>query len=280
LATLVNILKNWTPPIVKRIAKYKFREGWHGNYKSFEEARRRSTGYDSQVIFDRVREAALKVKNGEGLYERSAVIYHEPAVHLPLLGALSYVANHNDNRLTVMDVGGALGGLYFQHKQHLQTISELHWCIVEQKQFVEIGRKEFADETLHFFESPQECAAKYKPDIVFFCGSMQYFERPYQMLKELFELKIPYFFLCNIAFIKGDHDRIAIQKVPAFYYVASYPCWFLSKSKFLNFMKEQQYELLAAFDEEMHLEYRLKQLRYEGMWFRLNHLSPRTTINA
>ena len=61
-------------------------------------------------------------------------------------------------------------------------------------------------------------------------------------------------------------DRLTIQKVPPAYYDASYPCWFLSRAKFLNFMFSH-YELKGEFKNEIYLQLGLEQLRYEGMWF-------------
>jgi putative methyltransferase (TIGR04325 family) len=267
LSSLKKILKQWTPPIIKRALKYKFIEGWHGDYRDFQTAKSKSTGYEADTIIKRVREATQKVRNGEAIYERSGVLYDKPSIYMPLLTALLYAANQNNNKLTVLDYGGALGSLYYQHRSHLVNIS-LNWCIVEQEAFAEIGKKEFETETLQFFSSVKECLDQYKPDLVFFCGSLQYFPDPYETVQELFQYRIPYFLVGNITFLPGKRDQVAIQKVPAFYYVASYPCWFLSKSKFLDFM-EQQYDLLSSFEDDLHPQYQLRELRYEGMWFKL-----------
>ncbi len=233
---------------MKRIVKYKFREGWHGDYSTWEEAKKLTTGYESENIIERVRAAALKVKRGEAAYERSAVAYEKPSVHLPLLAALLYAALQSNNHLVVLDYGGSLGSVYFQYRRFFKKISLLRWCIIEQQTFVKVGKQEFEDEELHFFSSVEECMETYEPDIVLFSSSLQYLSDPFKVLKDLLQYEIPYFFVNRLAFLERAADRLTIQKVPSAYYKASYPCWFFSKSKFLHFMLDH-YNLLAEFED-------------------------------
>ena len=106
----------------------------------------------------------------------------------------------------------------------------------------------------------------YEPQVCVFCSSIQYLERPYQVLEDIFQYNIPYIILDRTAFIDEKKDRLTIQKVPPAYYIASYPCWFLSKSKFLSFMSTH-YSLIEEFKNEIYLQLGLQHLRYEGMWF-------------
>jgi putative methyltransferase (TIGR04325 family) len=265
-----HLLKQLLPPLAKRMLKYDFRYGWHGDYKSWDEALKHTTGYNHPNILERVHAGALKVKNGEAAYERDAIVYDKAPVYYPVLAALLYAASVNKNRLTVLDCGGSLGTLYYQHRQFLQNIDELHWCIVEQPNFVEAGQKDFADHQLHFFFTVEEAINAHRPDIVLFESSLQYFPDIYATLQELMPYKIPFFFIDRIAFSQGEADRLTIQKVPqAFYGVdASYPCWFPSKSKVLRAM-QQQYELIGSFESGFTLQLGLQELKYEGMWFKL-----------
>jgi putative methyltransferase (TIGR04325 family) len=151
-------------------------------------------------------------------------------------------------------------------KPFLSGISSIRWCIVEQPSLVEVGRKEFEDEELHFFNSPEECLEVYEPTLILFSSSLQYIPDPYKAIEELFKYEIPYFLLDRTAFVEQETDRLTIQKVPPAYYDASYPCWFLSRPKFLNFMSPH-YELKGEFKNEIYLQLGLEHLRYEGMWF-------------
>src|SRR4030095_2271417 len=262
----MNSIKQFIPPILKRIAKYKFSEGWHGDYKNGEEAKKITTGYEANTIIDRVRISALKAKNGEVAYEQSALTFEKSNVNFQILSGLLYAALRNHNQLVVLDYGGSLGSVYYQLKPFLQGISMIRWCIVEQAQFVDVGKKEFEDEELHFFKSLEECMEEYEPNLVLFSSSLQYLPDPYKTLENLFNFEIPYFLIDRTAFIEKDSDRLTVQKVPPAYYDASYPCWFLSKSKFLRFMT-QHYLLLGEYQTEIYLQLGLEHLRYEGMWF-------------
>jgi putative methyltransferase (TIGR04325 family) len=263
---MINLLKQITPPIFKRIVKYRFSEGWHGDYKNWAEAKKATTGYEANTVIDRVRVAALKARNGEVAYERSALTYNQRSVSFPLLAGLLYAANHNNHHLVVLDYGGSLGSIYYQLKPFLTNIPSIRWCVVEQPTFVEVGRKEFEDEQLHFFYSVEECMEVYEPTIVLFTSSLQYLEKPFEVIEDILKYEIPYLMIDRTAFIEAEEDRLTIQKVPPAYYDASYPCWFFSKQKFLRFMSSH-YTLLGEFKDEMYLQLGLQQLRYEGMWF-------------
>jgi putative methyltransferase (TIGR04325 family) len=261
-------LKQLLPPVGKRMLKYDFRYGWHGDYKSWDEALQHTTGYNAAPILEKVRNSALKVKNNEAAYERDAITYDKAPVYYPVLAALLYAAAKNNNKLTILDCGGSLGTLYYQHRSFLQEVSELHWCIVEQPMFVDTGKKDFEDGQLHFYYTAGEAIAAHKPGMVLFESSLQYYPDPYGAVNELMQYDIPFFFIDRIAFSPNEHDRLTIQKVPPAFYDASYPCWFPSKKKFMDVMN-RKYELIGEFDSGFQLQLGLKELKYEGMWFRL-----------
>lgn len=47
--------------------------------------------------------------------------------------------------------------------------------------------------------------------------------------------------------LAGGADRLTVQKIPETIYKASYPAWFFSEKKLLNFMGEK-YSMLVKFD--------------------------------
>jgi len=192
---------------------------------------------------------------------------------MPILAALYYAAIQHNNQLVVLDYGGSLGSLYYQVKPFLNELSSIKWCIIEQPSFVEVGRKEFADDELHFFPDVESCLENYEPQVCIFSSSLQYMQKPYEVLEKIFQFDIPYILLDRIAFMYNGKDRLTIQKVPPAYYDASYPCWFLSKEKFLSFMSSH-YSLVRDFKNEIYLQLGLQQLRYEGMWFQKNDKIP------
>lgn len=241
------LVKDLVPPIVKRILKYQFRYGWHGNFNSWEAANASSTGYGFDKIINKVTTAAEKVKNGEVAYERDGVVYDRKPLYLHVLAGLLLAASKNGNRLTVMDYGGSLGTLYYQQRPHLKHLSDLKWGIIEQPAFVKVGREKFQDENLSFFSDIDEFMASHTPDIVIFCGSIQYLREPYKELEKLLSHNIRFLLFDFMAFVEGPKDRLTIQKVPPYYYEGSYPCWFFGREKFMDFMKSR-YNLLSGFE--------------------------------
>ena len=61
------LVRSFMPPIVLELLGRTglTRNTWSGDYATWEEARRASTGYDAQAILDRVLHAALKVQRGQ-----------------------------------------------------------------------------------------------------------------------------------------------------------------------------------------------------------------------
>jgi len=107
-------IKSLIPPImleaVRKLKNNKY--GWHGDYKSWQEAQSISSGYDSDEILQKVRSSLLKVKNGEAVYERDSVIFDEVQYSWPLLAGLMFAAAKSG--------GGYCGCLI------LVEVSELH----------------------------------------------------------------------------------------------------------------------------------------------------------
>ena len=222
------------------------RYGWYGDFSSWNEAAIRSTGYDSQIILEKVKYSLLMVRDGLAPYERDSVIFSEVQYSFPLLSGLMWIAAQNSGKLNVLDYGGSLGSSYFQNKRFLDSLSDVHWCIVEQPNFVQAGLDDFSSDRIHFFYSIDECLKSYKIDVVLFSSVLQYLEDPYELLEEIKSGDFDYVIIDRTPFVKGE-DRITIQKVSPIIYKAKYPCWFFNKTKFLNFMN-QSYELILEFD--------------------------------
>src|SRR5436305_14010450 len=98
-----------------------------GNYKSWEEAERDSTGYAAPEILQKTRAALLKVKAGEAAFERDSVIFDTMQYNFSLLAGLLRAAAANHGRLSVLDFGGSLGSTYFQQRSFLCDVTDLHW---------------------------------------------------------------------------------------------------------------------------------------------------------
>jgi putative methyltransferase (TIGR04325 family) len=224
--------------------------GWYGNFRSWEEVRHHSIGYDAENIINQVKTALLKVKNGEAVYERDSVIFDRIEYSWELLAALMWIAAQNKGELHLIDFGGSLGSSYYQNKSFLDTLSSVSWNIVEQPNYVKAGIETFQNEALHFYTSINACCSdsKNKINAILFSSVLQYLEFPYEILKEAFDCQFEYIIVDRTGFTLNNKDRITIQKVPSRIYDATYPCWFFGEEKWLSFFTDNHYELIASFD--------------------------------
>ena len=238
------VVKRILPPRIAGLLTGLF-YGWNGNYSTWEEALKKSTGYNSQLILDKVSLSAGKVRSGEAAYERDSVIFNEINYSFPVLSSLLWVAVQNNGRLNVLDFGGSLGSSYFQNKKFLDSVNEVNWCIVEQPAFVEEGNKKFSGARLHFFKRNEDCFDSYQIDVVLLSSVLQYLEEPYKLLNDFISKEIKYIIVDRTPFIKGK-DRITIQKVHPAIYKASYPCWFFNEDDFRSCF-DRKYDLITEF---------------------------------
>jgi len=261
LKKIKHIIRELTPPFIWKLIKMRKKSNpnvsnnilWTGNYSSWQEAEQYSTGYDESLILEKCKDALLKVKNGEAVYERDSVIFDEIQYSWGLLAGLQKAAIENNNKLSVLDFGGSLGSSYYQNKAFLSGLSTLNWCIVEQPHFVECGKKYFEDEHLTFCYTIEECLKKNKPNVLLLASVVNYLENPYSWIEKFVSLKIPYIILDRTGVISGSDDLLTVQTVPPSIYEASYPCWFLSEEKLLGKFS-CDYTLLACESDYLHLK--------------------------
>lgn len=165
-----------------------------------------------------------------------------------ILASLLWIASKNDNGLEILDFGGGLGTSYFQNRNFLDHLKHLSWCIVEQDKFVKYGKESFEDDKLKFYYSVEEYGQTHKPDAVLLSSSLQYIEKPYDILDQIIKLNPKYIIIDKTPFLDSGKDLITVQKVPPHIYNASYPAWVFSYSDFLSFLKKNNYDLCTELD--------------------------------
>lgn len=232
------MLKKFVPPILFNYFTGLF-YGWKGNYSTWDEAKKKCSGYENALIFAKVKESLLKVKNGEAVFERDSVLFDKIHYSLPLLSGLSIVAQKK-GKLNVLDFGGSLGSGYYQNVNVFKDIKELNWCVVEQPHFVKEGLNFFAGKNLHFFYDINSCLEQYKIDVLILASVLQYLEDPYLFLNKVFEKNIEYIIIDRTTVFSKSKDRITIQKVPKNIYGTKHscgiPCWILNEDKLLSLL--------------------------------------------
>jgi len=247
--TMRSMAKQWVPPIILQRIKPLLRSTiyFSGTYPSWEAARAQTSGYDAALILERVRDATLKVRDGEAKYERDSVIFNEIQFSFPLLAGLLRAASENDGRLCVLDYGGSLGSSYFQCMNFLSQLPSLNWGVVEQAHFVECGKSLFQSEQLQFFDGIAECVRETGPNVALLSSVLQYVPEPYKVMEELMTAGIPYFVIDRTPFTDRSADLITIQHVPPSIYPASYPCHMFGRESFADRFRDR-YELIAEFE--------------------------------
>lgn len=253
----------------KQFFKKEKPSGWFGNYSSWEDAVRECEGYEAAGILNKVKDSVLKVRNGEAVYERDSVLFDEVQYSVKLIQAF------NDSiymqQLHVVDFGGSLGSTYFQHKNIFKDVKNLKWSVVEQKHFVDCGKKEISIGDLNFFYTIDEALKDQQNQVLLLSSVIPYFKEPYVLISQLLKYKFKFIIIDRTAFIKDADERITKQVVPEFIYKASYPAWFLSEKQFIDAFS-YDYELIfdfeSAFDSDGILEDG-KSVYRKGFYFKL-----------
>ena len=249
-ATLKALAKEWLPPAVLKTLQTQNprRIRFRGDYPTWAAAKAVSTGYSRASILEKVRQATLKVKKGEAVYERDSVLFDRIEYSWPTLAGLMWAAARNHGRLSVLDFGGSLGSSYFQNRKFLTQIGELRWGVVEQQHYVECGRDEIGDERLQFFETIEACVNAIAPDTVLLGSVVQYIESYKAVLSDLTAFKPRVIVLDRTIVNHGASDRIYVQDVPSAVYEASYPCYSISESSLIGYLERLGYDLITDFD--------------------------------
>ena len=182
---LKKILKSFISPTILQLLGKNDSVIFSSNYSSWEMARNASSGYDAEVILERVKAASLKVKQREAVYERDSVIFDRVHYSFPVLAGLLRVAVEHQGYLSVLDFGGSLGSSYYQCRDFLSGVNSLRWSIVEQPHFVSCGQEFFEDEVLKFYNNIDDCIKAEFPQVILLSSVIQYLEHPYDFLKNL-----------------------------------------------------------------------------------------------
>jgi putative methyltransferase (TIGR04325 family) len=86
-----------------------------------------------------------------------------------------------------------------------------------------------------------------QPNVLLFSSVLQYIDEPYKLLDKILASDIEFVAIDRMPFIYEDTDQIKVQIVPPWIYSASYPCWFFSHGKFIEYMSSRNYYLVESF---------------------------------
>jgi putative methyltransferase (TIGR04325 family) len=241
-------LRAITPPfLVNLYRKSTQRYGWFGNYPTWQDALKDATGYNSEVIAEKVLASALRVKRGDAAYERDSVLFDKVEHAWPVLAGLLWVSQCNNGTLNVLDVGGGYGSSYVQNRKFLSSLKEMSWNIVEQEKFVKLGKEHFESDQLRFYNDLDECMKQQPVNVALLSCVLPYLERPYEFLGRLFSYRIPTIIFDRMPFMPGAQPhRITLHAVDPAIYAATIPTHIFNESEFLGAM-QKEYDLVENF---------------------------------
>ncbi len=266
--TIRLFIRDWLlpPRLVDLLTMNQKQVSWEGTFKTWKDAKVYATGYESPNILKKVLDSTRKVVTGQAAYERDSVAFVLPDYNWPFATMLFWIFSKEKKKVTVVDFGGSLGSLYFQHRA-LFTSLPLKWHVVEQSHFVEAANKYLNERSLAFFKKIEDSERVSKGDVLLLSGVVQYLENPHSFISGVLESNYKYILIERTAFF--DHpstpDRLTIQIVKEPIYEARYPAWFFSEQKFLKHF-EKKYQICFSFRDEGGS---MRGTTYKGMLLKL-----------
>jgi putative methyltransferase (TIGR04325 family) len=230
MGKLTALMKAVLPPVT--VSAYRALRpvagGFAGAYPAWEAALSQASGYDAQLILEKVKAATLQVKAGNAAFERDTKLFDKPQYVYPVLSGLLRAAAMNGGHLRVLDFGGALGSSYFACRDFMGKACTLEWHVVEQAHFSACGRESIAEAGLDFYDNIAQVP---QVDVVLLSSVLQYLEQPYTILGQLKNLGAQSILIDRTPFYEKQGEKLTVQTVPPEIYKASYPCWLLDEKK-------------------------------------------------
>ncbi|MBI2791868.1 MAG: methyltransferase, TIGR04325 family [Gammaproteobacteria bacterium] len=239
-----NFFKAVTPPIIQSQLKELFCKKlgyFSGPYSSWQDALSHAKGYQDPLILERVKNSTLQAMHHKQSFIRDAIVDTKAQHAYPVYSALLKLMIENKGKLTVLDFGGGLGSTFFAFKQFCPKVVDIKWEVIEQPAFVECAKALGMQNEISFHEKIESLQCV--PDVILLSATLQYIEKPYELLRNLLALGTTSLIIDRTWFAKHPIDRIIVEHVPKHIYASSYPCWLLSYEKFIKYISEQFTEI-------------------------------------
>jgi len=210
------------------------------NYKTWDEAAKKSKGYGDPEIVNRVYEAAIKVLNGEASYERDGAVFKKKEFSHEILSSFLYYLGNKKN-LKVADIGGSLGSMYFQYKDILEKKTDkFTWEIYEQENFVKVGNENLTQKNLMFREL-KNLPNDGNYDISLFGSVLNYLENYDRVFKKFCEIS-------NCIIVDRTSFTVEkilkIQNIKNFPYTSSYPHITFPKRELIDILEQNNFKVI------------------------------------
>jgi putative methyltransferase (TIGR04325 family) len=210
---------------------------------TWEAAQAQSSGYDAAEILAQVQASTEAVMRGDAAFERDGVVFNSPECRWPVLAGLLQVAAR-EGELKVLDFGGSLGSVYWQHRKFFRGI-KISWSVVEQPEFVTAGKK-LNQNSIEFFSNVTDYLKSETPNVVLLSSVLQYLPNPEQTLRELLATPANTVILDRTPMSAAVSNIPCLQIVPQHIYAGTYPAWVFSEEWLLTQL--EGWEIIAEFN--------------------------------
>ena len=195
-------------------------------FPSWENAATQGSGYGAGEILTRVQSSTAAVLSGEAAFERDGVVFTAPQYRWPVLAGLLEVAAR-EGELRVLDFGGSLGSLYWQHREFLSG-GKVSWSVIEQPAFVAVGNS-LNQDCVDFFPNVTQYLESMSPNVILLSSVLQYLPNAEQTLQELLATPANCLIIDRTPMSDLHANIAALQVVPKHIYSSSYPSWIFSR---------------------------------------------------
>ena len=237
------------PPMVGFLRRRRDDNHFEGPQVTWESSHSDVRGYADPHLLDKVLAATLAVRDGDGAFERDSVVMHEPEIHWPLATALGLARGAGPIR--VLDFGGSLGSLYFQHLELLEVLGLGEWLVVEQQHFVDVGKEHLGSATLTFSADLAGSLKRMKPNLALFSSVLQYVKNYQQSLQAVLDCQVPVISIDRTFLTHKPSGSMWIQRVPKSIYSAQYACWQIPVTALSSMLTDAGYTILAEYENMM-----------------------------
>ena len=198
--------------------------------KSWNEALELAAGYENQKLIQYYVEnmRASEPWNKWKLSEKTETQLSEREIVF-LTFLMTALADLKKDKVFILDIGGGNG--YFAHvaRKMLPHI-QLDWLILESEGCAN-AYKQF--ESVSNIRWTHELGNETTPDITIFSCSLQYLEKPFEVLDHAIAIS-RWLLLMRLPLTDEQINQVTVQKVHYEPHHFSWPCWFFSKEQFLS----------------------------------------------
>ncbi len=202
-----------------------------------------SNSYENDRIIDQVKNATESVVKGDAAFERDGVLFKEIIFNQGFVTAffLAVKFHGKHHAIRLVDFGGSLGSLYWQHRELFFPGLIDSWNIIEQTKFVSVGQECFKMSPLNFKNDINEIEEEV--DLIIFSSVLQYLENYGPVIQKVIHSKHPPCILIDRTAVTQNETFITRQFVDKNIVESTYPIRIFSENELIALFKQLGYSL-------------------------------------